>query len=222
MRSRGYVSQRRTVLTACAMFYAMRPGPARVVKRHRLAATALLLVLSFIASAQGKNKDVDYTMLWPNANSPTLKIAFGKFREVSSYNGQHEFTEDVTVENVSPKNIPFASFTVYMLDKDKVRIADTILEIKDLGPAQQVRVPLQFHTTGAPSTVSLVARADANGVPTSLKTIPIKIISVPAGANLKIDGQDVGVTPYAAKLRVGSHTLEFRKSAIPPVVRPSK
>ncbi len=150
-------------------------------------------------------------MLWPNASAPTLKIAFGRFREVSSYSGEHDFTEDVTVENVSAKSIPFASFTVYMLDKDKVRIADTTLEIKDLGPAQQVRVPLQFRTSGSPSSVSLVARADANGIPTSLKTIPIKIISVPSGANLKIDGQEVGVTPYSAKLRVGSHTLEFRK-----------
>ncbi len=193
------------------MFYAMRSRPARLGKRHGLAAPALLLVFSFIASAQGKNKDIDYTMLWPSASAPTLKITFGRFREVSSYSGQHEFTEDVTVENVSSKNIPFASFTVYMLDKEKVRIADTTLEIKDLGPAQQVRVPLQFQASGSPSSVSLVARADANGIPTSLKTIPIKIISVPSGANLKIDGQEVGVTPYSAKLRVGSHTLEFRK-----------
>lgn len=189
----------------------MRARSSRVVTRSRVAVTALLLIFSFIESAKGKNKDIDYTMLWPNASAPTLKIAFGRFREVSSYSGEHDFTEDVTVENVSSKSIPFASFTVYMLDKDKVRIADTTLEIKDLGPAQQVRVPLQFRTSGSPSSVSLVARADANGIPTSLKTIPIKIISVPSGANLKIDGQEVGVTPYSAKLRVGSHTLEFRK-----------
>jgi hypothetical protein len=195
----------------CAIFYSMRSTSSRAARRSRVAAIALLLVFSSLASAKDKNKDSEFTMLWPNATTSTLKIAFGKFREVSSYGGQHEFTQDVTVENVSSKNIPFASFTVYMLDKDKVRIADTILELKDLGPAQQVRVSLQFHTTGLPASVSLVARADANGVPTSLKTIPIKIISVPGGASLKIDGQEVGVTPYNAKLRVGSHTLEFRK-----------
>ena len=196
---------------ARAIFYAMRSRLGRVVHRRSVAATALLLVLCFIASAKAKSKDSEFTMLWPNESAPTLKIAFGKFREVSSYSGQHDFTQDVTVENVSSRNIPFASFTVYMLDKDKVRIADTLLELKDLGPAQQVRIPLQFHTSGLPSSVSLVARSDANGVPTSLKTIPIKIISIPSGANLRIDGQEAGITPYAAKLRVGSHTLEFRK-----------
>lgn len=182
-----------------------------MVKWSSVAAAALLLLFPFIASAKDKIKDTDFTILWPNASAPTLKATFGRFREVSSYGGQHEFTEDVTVENVSSKNSPFASFTVYMLDKDKVRIADTILEVKDLGPAQQVRVPLQFHTSGFPASVNLVARSDANGAPTSLKTIPIKIVSVPSGANLRIDGQEVGVTPYTAKLRVGSHTLEFRK-----------
>jgi len=117
----------------------------------------------------------------------------------------------VTVENVSSKNIPFASFTVYLLDKGKVRIADTILQIKDLGPGQQVKEPLHFHATGTAASINLVARSDASGVPTSLKNITLKIISIPAGASLRIDGQEVGMTPYSANLRVGSHTLEFSK-----------
>jgi hypothetical protein len=41
--------------------------------------------------------------------------------------------------------------------------------------------------------------------------ISVKIISVPDGAKLKIDGQDAGLTPYMARLRPGSHTLEFSK-----------
>jgi hypothetical protein len=176
-----------------------------------VAAIALLLALPGFASAKDKGKDNDLVLMWPSAGVATLKVTFSKFREVSSYGGQHDFTQDVTVENVSSKSIPFASFTVYLLDKNKVRIADTILQVRDLGPAQQVRVPLQFHTSGMPSSVNLVARNDTNGVPTSLKTVPIKIISVPSGANLKIDGQEAGVTPYSGNLRIGSHTLEFSK-----------
>jgi hypothetical protein len=197
---------------ACAIFYGMRltwscdgKGKSSVV------ALALLLALLHFAWAKDKTKNNDLILMWPSAEAPTLKVTFGKFRQVSSYDGQHDFTQDVTVENVSSKSIPFASFTVYMLDKDKVRIADTILQVKDLGPAQQERIPLQFHTSGMPSSVNLVARNDANGVPTSLKTLPLKIISVPGGANLKIDGQEVGITPYSANLRIGSHTLEFSK-----------
>jgi hypothetical protein len=174
-----------------------------------LLAGALLLV--FAGPAAAKDKETDTVLMWPNSAAPTLRVTLGKLRGLSSYGGQHDYAEDVTVENVSSKNISIASFTVYLLDKSKVRIADSILQIKDLGPGQQVKQPLQFHASGVPASVSLVARSDASGVPTSLKTIPLKIISLPSGAKLKIDGQEVGFTPYTANLRAGSHTLEFSK-----------
>jgi hypothetical protein len=174
---------------------------------HRFAAIALLLVFTRFTEA----KDSEVVIMWPNTGPATLKVTFGKFREVSSYGGQHDYAEDVTVENVSASNIGFASFTVYLLDKNKVRIADSILQIKDLGPGQVVKELLQSHASGVPASINLVARNDASGVPTSLKTISMKIISVPPGAELKIDGQELGVTPYSASLRVGSHILEFSK-----------
>lgn len=183
------------------------------MKSQKLIAVTLLLILAGLAAAKDKEKDkeMDMVLMWPSTGVATLKVTFGKFRGLSSYGGQHDYAEDVTVENVSSRNIPIASFTVYLLDKDKVRIADSILQIKDLGPGQQVKQPLQFHASGFPASVSLVARSDASGVPTSLKTIPLKIISLPSGAKLKIDGQEVGFTPYTANLRAGSHTLEFSK-----------
>jgi PEGA domain len=177
------------------------------MKLHKVSALVLFVIITRFATA----KENDIVMMWPSTGAATLKATFGRFRELSSYSGRHDYTEDVTVENVSSKNIPFASFTVYLLDKNKIRIADTILQIKDLGPGQQVKEPLQFHASGIPASVNLVARNDASGVPTSLKIIPLKIISVPAGARLKIDGQEVGMTPYSANLRVGSHTLDFSK-----------
>jgi PEGA domain len=177
----------------------------------KLSKVSALLIL-FVASVRfATAKDSDLVLMWPSPEAPTLKVSFGKFREVSVYSGQHDYAEEVTVENVSSKNIPFASFTVYFLDKNKVRIADTILNVKDVGPGQQVKEPLQFHAGGVPASINLVARSDANGVPTSLRTVSLKIISVPAGAQLKIDGQLAGMTPYMASLRIGSHTLEFSK-----------
>jgi len=174
---------------------------------RKLAAIGVVLLISQFLSA----KDYELVIMWPNTGPATLKVTFARFRELSSYGGQHDYTEDVTVENVSAKNIPFASFTVYLLDRGNVRIADTILQIKDVGPGQQVKQALQFHSSGIPASVNLVARNDAGGVPTSLKTIAIKIISVPSGAKLKIDGQEVGLTPYSANLRTGTHALEFSK-----------
>ena len=46
-------------------------------------------------------------------------------RSLLLHNGQHEFTEVVTVlECFAWEIFPFASFTVYMVDKDKARVAD--------------------------------------------------------------------------------------------------
>lgn len=170
-----------------------------------------MLLLGLVLALPLAAKDTEIVMLWPPNGPTTLKVTFGKFREVSSFGGQHDYNTDATIQNVSGKNIAFASFTVYILDKAGVRIGDAVLQIKDLGPDQQVKEPLLFHTAGLPASVNLVARNDSNGVPLSLKLIPVKIISVPDGAKLKIDGQEAGLTPYLAKLRPGSHTLEFSK-----------
>jgi hypothetical protein len=150
-------------------------------------------------------------MLWPDQASPTLKLTFEKFVQLGSYNGQLSLGSHVMVENTSGKRIPLASFTIYLLDKDKVRIGNGTLNITDLDPGQQVKLPFQVASLGIPASLSLVARTDAAGIPTSLRTIPLKVISVPAGANLKVDGHDEGFTPATVRLTVGNHTLSFSK-----------
>ena len=44
-----------------------------------------------------------------------------------------------------------------------------------------------------------------------MRTIPLKIISVPPGASLKVDNREEGYTPKVVELTVGSHILEFSK-----------
>jgi len=150
-------------------------------------------------------------MFWPNANKPTLKLTFGKFQQIGEYAGQKSFASQVTVENVSGKAIPRASFTIYLLGNDNVRIGDGVLHVSDLAPGQGSRVAFQFNSVGIPATLSVVAHNDASGVPTSLRTIPLEIVSIPPGANLKVDGQDAGATPKMVNLSVGTHVLEFSK-----------
>jgi hypothetical protein len=43
------------------------------------------------------------------------------------------------------------------------------------------------------------------------KVIPLKVISVPAGANFKVDGEDAGMTPKLVDFTIGTHMLEFSK-----------
>jgi hypothetical protein len=184
--------------------------------RRRFLTIALCVVLatSFIYAKDKKDKDKpepSIVMLWPDQASPTLKLTFEKFVQLGSYNGQLSLGSHVMVENTSGKRIPLASFTIYLLDKDKVRIGNGTLNITDLDPGQQVKLPFQVASLGIPASLSLVARTDAAGIPTSLRTIPLKVISVPAGANLKVDGHDEGFTPATVRLTVGNHTLSFSK-----------
>ncbi len=43
------------------------------------------------------------------------------------------------------------------------------------------------------------------------KTIPLKIVSIPPGAKLKVDGQNIGVTPIIGRFTVGTHQLDLTK-----------
>ena len=48
------------------------------------------------------------------------------------------------------------------------------------------------------------------------KTIPLRIISVPAGAKLKVDGQESGTTPVMVRLTIGAHQLDLTKEGYAP------
>ena len=171
-----------------------------------------LIFLAALPLAWTKDKNDSAAILfWPESGNPTLKLAFGKFVQTAEYAGQKTLICDVIVQNVSQKRIPHASLTVRMLDKNKVRIADSMLNITDLGPGESSKIPLQIFSSGMPATLLLVGTNDSGGIPTSLKTIPLKVISVPPGANLKVDGKESGVTPKMVSLSIGTHTLEFTK-----------
>lgn len=173
-------------------------------------ARLLLVIFSFCAALFAKEPS-NLVMLWPSSGKPTVRLSFGKFRQLGAYGTQSSFVSDVTIENLTDKRIPRASFTVYLLDKDTVRIGEGVLQATDVAPGQQVKVAFQFSSVGIPATLTLNARNDPSGVPSSLKTVPIQITSVPAGANLKVDGEDVGVTPKVVRLVVGIHKVEFSK-----------
>jgi len=120
-------------------------------------------------------------MLWPNNSNPSLKLAFESFTQLASYNPQLSLESHVLVENVAGKAIPQASFTVYLIDKDKVRVGNGTLNLSDLEAGQQVKVAFQVFSVGIPTSLSLVARNNAAGIPTSLKTVPLQVVTVPSG-----------------------------------------
>jgi hypothetical protein len=154
-------------------------------------------------------------MTWP-ADKPALKLSFDKFRQTNAYAGQNTFISDVTVQNLTDQQIPHASFTVYFMDKNKVRVGEGLLQVSDLEAGQAAKIQFQFNSVGIPASIALSAKKDLLGA----KTIPLRIISVPAGAKLKVDGKESGITPVMVRLTVGPHQLDLTKDGYAPGMTP--
>jgi len=169
----------------------------------------LLPVLLILAFTLAFAKKPDLIMMWPPEN-PTLKLTFGTFHEVGSYLGKLSLVSDVTVQNLTAKVMPRASFNVSLLDRNNVRLGNGLLIIEDLNPGQSAKVQFQCSSVGQPAMLNLAAH-NSGGVPTSTKAIPIMIVSVPPGAMLKVDDQAMGMTPVTVRMLGGTHNLELHK-----------
>ena len=163
---------------------------------------ALRIVLTFLTCCvAGAQTDSPISVNWPSNDNPTLKITFAKFQKSGIVNGQGIYVVDVTAQNVSEQNMPRSVFTVFIADNVGVRIGRARLQLAEIAPYRTEKAQLQFSAAGDPAAISLLAG----------KTIPLRVISIPAGANFKVDGTDEGVTPKMVDFTIGSHTLEFSK-----------
>jgi hypothetical protein len=185
-----------------------------------------LLALLCIAAHATKEKDgskdqsdAGIVMFWPNQENTILKLTFSRFQNLASYAGKMTLMSTVVVQNLSTNLIPKASFTVALLDKDRVRVGSGNLVIDDLSAGESAKVQFQCESVGAPAVLSISARNNG-GVPTSTKTIPMTVISVPAGASLKVDDKDEGLTPARINVGIGTHQLELRKEGFAVATTP--
>jgi hypothetical protein len=150
------------------------------------------------------------TLPWPTADKPTLKFTVGKLQQAGLYNGQTIFVSEVAVQNLSDQPVPKSIFTVFINDKDGVRVGRALLRLPEIRAGQSEKAQLQFSTAGVPAAVALL-----NG-----RVVPLKVSSIPSGANLKIDGAEVGITPRVAELTVGMHTIDLTKEGYAPASSP--
>lgn len=149
------------------------------------------------------------TLVWPTEN-PTLKFVFAKYQASGIVNGQGIFVSDVTVENLSEQPVPKSVFTVFVMDKDGVRIGRGLFRLPDIAPKHTERSQIQFSVAGTPAGLKLL----------SGRTINLSVVSVPPGANLKIDGQDAGLTPKVIDFSIGAHVIELSKEGYAPATSP--
>jgi PEGA domain len=154
--------------------------------------------------------DFPIVLNWPTDNQPTLKFSLAKYQPSGVVNGQGIYVSDVTVQNVSEQPVPKSIFTVFVMDKDGVRIGRGLLRLPDIAAKHTEKSQLQFSVAGTPVGLKLL----------SGRTIPLKVVSMPDGANLRVDGQESGMTPKVVDFTIGSHVIELSKQGYAPANSP--
>jgi len=173
--------------------------------------TSVLLSLWLVVSASGKDQPI--VVNWPESGTPLLRFTLLKVTKIGAASGQTNYGLDMSAENLSGKKISRATFNFFLFDKTNVRVGQGYIDLANMRPQETVKMQILALAVGTPANLTI----DASQLPPELagdappKEISITVYSVPSGARLSADGKDVGVTPVAVSLRVGSHRLEFNK-----------
>jgi hypothetical protein len=166
----------------------------------------LVLLILFLCVAAFA---ADTVLTWPaDGKDPVLRFTIGKLRQISAVSGQTDYLGEAMAENVGTKAIPAASFYVYLIDKNGKRVGEGYLEVTNLGAGQKAKVPVSVHAMGGYVKMELQAQHLPSDEPMKVK---MSVSSVPAGASVKVNGQESGVTPQVIAMAPGKHTLEFTK-----------
>jgi hypothetical protein len=145
------------------------------------------------------------TIDWPSTGKAAVRFTLGKFKALPGTGNLRSYLMDTTAENVSAKRIPSARFNVYLYDKAKVRVGQSVIEILNLGPGGVAKFETTVATSAEPVSVSV------EDVTTATRSVSITVNSTPQGAALALDGTAVGVTPRMISVEPGHHTLVITK-----------
>lgn len=184
--------------------------------RHKLFATSLFcLLIALVVNAKEPPAQV---IVWPESGAPVVRFSLGKFKGIGGSGSQHNYSIDTTVENLWGKKIPTAEFSLYLFDKNKVRIGEGFISLSNVDPGQTVKFETTVSTSGTPVSVTLAPRYLPEELQSFLppKVISITVNSVPQGAALKVDGKEAGSTPKIVKVNPGKHILDFTKQGFNP------
>jgi hypothetical protein len=105
-------------------------------KRHAL---LLLPVLLMLLPVPGYAKDPPaQVIVWPENGTPIFRFTFGKFKELGSVGNQRSYVTETTAENLWTKHISNANFSLYLFDKNKVRIAEAMINVSNVNPGEVI------------------------------------------------------------------------------------
>ncbi len=170
---------------------------------------AIWICTFFFLGAISNAVAADTVLTWPaDGKDAIVRFTVGKLRQVSSASGQNDLLGDALAENLSGKPIPSASFYLYLIDKSGKRVGEGYLEVSNLGAGQKAKIPVSVHAMGSYASMELQPQHLPSDEPFKVK---MRVSSTPAGATIKVDSQDAGVTPQMVPMAPGKHTVEFSK-----------
>lgn len=188
----------------------------------------LLIAALLTVSATAKEKP-GQILNWPDDARPILRFTVGKIQKVGDFSGHQSFVIDTSVQNLSQRAIPQATFNFYMYDKKNTRIGDGTLEFRNLAPNETIKIKVTATSVGTPASLSFMPSIlpPEFAAYAPAKTVSVTVYSMPTGAKLKVDGKEAGITPSTITVSVGSHVLEFSKDGyntgtFPLVVTPDQ
>jgi hypothetical protein len=142
---------------------------------------------------------------WPETGTPVLRFTFSEFKTLSGMGALHGYVMDTTAENLSSRVIPLARFSVYLFDKNKVRVGEDAIAVTNVGPGETVKFETTVNASGQPVSIAL------HELTASARAISLTVNSTPQGAMLSVDGTQAGTTPRLISVGGGHHTLSFSK-----------
>jgi hypothetical protein len=119
----------------------------------------LVTILSAVEVPSAYAKDPPaQVIVWPQNGTPVLRFTFGKFKEVGSLGSERSYLTETTTENLWHKPIGDANFSLYLFDKNKIRIAEATIAVSDIAPRETVKFQTTIASSGPPASVSVVAK----------------------------------------------------------------
>lgn len=92
---------------------------------------------------------------WPTTGTPVVRFTFGKFKTLPGMGSLHGYVMETSAENLSPRVIPSARFSVYLFDKAKVRVGEDAISLSNVGPGETVRFQTTVMASCQPVSVSI-------------------------------------------------------------------
>jgi hypothetical protein len=168
------------------------------MRRVFLPLIVLVIVIPYLSG-----KDVPFQVVsWPESGQPALRFTFSKFKEMGGMGREHTYVTDTIAENLSDKTIGSATFSLYVFDKNKVRIGEGSIYLTNVNARQTVKFQITLTASGTPSCLTV---SPSNPAP----SVSVTVNSVPQGALLRVDGKEMGTTPKIVEVSIGKHILEF-------------